>query len=484
LKKKFLTNLALLLFLNLLVKPFWVFGIDRGVQNAVGSSEYGLYFSLLNFSFLLNVLLDLGMTQFTTRSIAQHPVLISRYFSQVMSVRLILGLAYAGLTLIAGLILHYSARQFFILGFLVLNQFLLSLVLYLRANLSGLLLLTTDSLVSVLDRALMILFCSVLLWGNFTRHPLHIEWFVYAQTLAYLVTAIVVLAIVSSKLEYFRMSLRRGRVMILLRQSFPFAMLVLLMSIYNKADAVMLERILPDGKVQAGIYAQSFRILDAFAMFAFLFAGLLLPIFARMVASRQSVQSMVTLSWSALMLPVVTIVIASICYRREIMLLLYHEPATVSYKIFPMLMVSLLAISTSYIFGTLLTAHGNLRLMIGIAGAGMFVNILLNAILIPGMQALGSAWANVVTQGFMAICQVVAAVWLLSFKINVKYMARALLFVTGVLLAGWCSKHFISPWMNGFLVIMLAGMTLGLLTGMIRIREWKLILLGEERESM
>ncbi len=34
-QKKFITNLALLLLLNLLIRPFWILGIDRAVQNAV-----------------------------------------------------------------------------------------------------------------------------------------------------------------------------------------------------------------------------------------------------------------------------------------------------------------------------------------------------------------------------------------------------------------------------------------------------------------
>ena len=45
-KRKFITNLALLLFLNLLIKPIYAFGIDVGVQNAVGARDYGNYFIL------------------------------------------------------------------------------------------------------------------------------------------------------------------------------------------------------------------------------------------------------------------------------------------------------------------------------------------------------------------------------------------------------------------------------------------------------
>ena len=59
-QRKFVVNLALLLLLNFLIKPFWIFGIDRTVQNElVSSADYGTYFALFNFAMLFNILLDL-----------------------------------------------------------------------------------------------------------------------------------------------------------------------------------------------------------------------------------------------------------------------------------------------------------------------------------------------------------------------------------------------------------------------------------------
>ena len=50
------------------------------------------------------------------------------------------------------------------------------------------------------------------------------------------------------------------------RYSFRFALLVLLMSFYNRIDSVMLERLLPKGTgtTQVAIYAKAFRLLDEF----------------------------------------------------------------------------------------------------------------------------------------------------------------------------------------------------------------------------
>jgi len=95
-QRKFITNLALLIFLNLLVKPFWIFGIDRSVQNAVGAGEYGSYFALLNFTFIFNILLDLGITNFNNRNIARHQQLLHKHFSGIVSLRIVLALLYLG----------------------------------------------------------------------------------------------------------------------------------------------------------------------------------------------------------------------------------------------------------------------------------------------------------------------------------------------------------------------------------------------------
>src|SRR5690606_26517911 len=112
------------LVLNLLVKPFYILGIDAGVQVAVGSQEYGMYAALLSLTFLLNVLLDLGLTNYNTRNIAQHTHLMGKYLSGMSGIRGLLALIYAGVTLFAAVVLGYEGQQLLLLGWLVLNQIL------------------------------------------------------------------------------------------------------------------------------------------------------------------------------------------------------------------------------------------------------------------------------------------------------------------------------------------------------------------------
>jgi len=164
LKRKFITNLLLLLFLNVLIKPFWIFGIDLTVQNLVGDESYGLYFSLLNFSMILNILLDFGITSYNNKNIAQHGQLLKKHISNIVGLKFLLAGIYAVVCMLTALIIGYKQVQLHLLAFLILNQFLISFTLYLRSNISGLHLFRTDRLLSVLDRSLMIIICRLFIY--------------------------------------------------------------------------------------------------------------------------------------------------------------------------------------------------------------------------------------------------------------------------------------------------------------------------------
>jgi O-antigen/teichoic acid export membrane protein len=137
--------------------------------------------------------------------------------------------------------------------------------------LAGLHLFKTDAFISVLDRLLLIAICSVMLWTNWLGGELKIEWFVYAQTIAYGTAAVISIAVLLFQIEKVKFRFKKVFSIYILKQSFPYALLILLMMMYNRIDAVMLERILPNGDEAAGIYAQGFRLLDAVNMFALLF---------------------------------------------------------------------------------------------------------------------------------------------------------------------------------------------------------------------
>lgn len=522
-KKKFLSNLLLLVFLNLLIKPFWFFGIEVAVQNRVGEAMYGFYFSLFNFAFILNILLDLGITNFNNRAVSRDPSRLNTHLSGIVPLKFILSIFYAIVVFAAGAIIGYSEVQFRLLAILVLNQFLSSFILYLRSNISGLQLFRTDSLLSVLDRSLMILINGILLWSSITSEPYRIEWFVYSQTASYLVTLAIVLAVVLHHSGKIRLEFNRAVYLRILRQSYPFAILILLMSFFNRVDSVMIERLLSDGKEQAGIYAQSFRVLDALSQFAVLFAALLLPMFSRMLKTREKTvaseadlsaakaeentsakteadtsenahvkmqekapgrpeertEDLVRISFSLLLAVAVSVAVAGVFFNEEIIRVMYHTSELKSPAIFSILMGGFVFISVSYIFGTLLTANRNLKQLNLLAGATVVINITLNLLLIPGFKAHGAAIASIASQAFYAIGQVVLAHRILRLDLGLSVYGRLLLYGAIILGGGFALQHFFS-WVPAILLfISFSGIT-AILSGVIRPAELRSIFREEQ----
>ncbi|MBC8173050.1 MAG: polysaccharide biosynthesis C-terminal domain-containing protein, partial [Chitinophagales bacterium] len=183
---------------------------------------------------------------------------------------------------------------------------------------------------------------------------------------------------------------------------FPFALLTFLMTVYYRIDAVMIERMLGEqGEIQAGIYASGYRLLDACNILGFMFAALLLPMFSRMLEQKNAIKPLLDLSHNIMWICAVIGGITFLFYRREITQLLYVEADAYYAEVFGWLMVSFICISMVYIYGTLLTANGSLKILNKIALGGMIMNILLNLFLIPKYKATGAAMATVITQVFV-----------------------------------------------------------------------------------
>jgi len=101
--------------------------------------------------------------------------------------------------------------------------------------------------------------------------------------------------------------------------------------------------------------------------------------------------------------------------------------------------------------------------------AGMVINVGLNIILIPQMQALGSAWASLVTQLFTALAQTLLAVYFLKLNINYWLIGKLILFVGFVFLAGYLSEQ-IDNWVIGYFFMISVSALFAFLSRLINLK--------------
>ncbi len=470
-KRKFVTNLVLIILLNLLIKPLWIFGIDREVQIITGT-DFGMYVTLLNFSFILNILLDLGITNFNNRNISQNHQLLRKYFANIVMLKFLLAAVYAIITFAVTIFMDFDDQMIHILIFLVLNQFLTSFTLYLRSNIAGMQMHTVNSVVSILDRALMIIFCAVLLWGNVTDQAFKIEWFVYAQTAAYLVTMLICFSIVLRKSRFPKFKFDKLFFLVVLRQSLPYAILVLLMSAYTRLDLILMGLLFPpeESNAMASIYYHGFRLFDAAYQFALLFAVLLLPMFAKMISDRKYIHELIRLSSLLLFIPSIILAVASMFYQKEIMILMEYKEIESSAVIFSVLMFAFLGMAGTIIYGTLLTANGSLRELNITSAIAVAINVTLNLILIPKYLALGAAISALLTQCFVGFSQYLIVSQKFKFRPNLNLTFKIAVFIAGVFGLGWGSVQINADWGFKFLGMIAASVILALALNLINLR--------------
>lgn len=420
---KFLHNIGFVLLVNLTVKPFWIFAIDRQVQNLAGPAGYGEYYALLNFSLLLSALLDVGISNFNARRIAIQREAGLSDLPHLLGIKFLLFGLYLALTLGGGLLLDYGKTGMLWLLFICFNQGLNFLNSYLRSNLAGLHLFKLDGILGVLDKLLMSIGAIPLVLGHTYGSGSLISDFILVQLLAYLLTSLLLLLILGRKTP-IQLKIAPKLQWRLLQQTMPFATLGILMGLYTKLDAVMLEALLPAGAYAAGIYAAAYRLLDAMAMVPILMSGILLPQFSSLLAKNELTPAFVRTS--ALLLGGIGFLAAVVLMLHAdfAMSTLYTHTSETQSRVFSWLMLSFIPLSLNYVFGTLLTAAGAMKRINLIALGGLAMNLMLNFLLIPTQGAEGAAIATLVTQIFIFMGQFASSYQQFRWQFDTPFVLR------------------------------------------------------------
>ena len=494
-QNRFIKNIIFLLFLNLLVKPFWYFGIDLEVQNRLGDALYGQYLSIFNFSYLFYILLDLGITNFNSRNIASDNKMLSKHFAGLAEIKLLLGVCYAivifAIGYLNGFREGYQLKMLFWCG---LHQILLSFVLFLRSNMQGLLLFKADRFLSIFDRVLAILLMALVLWsGWFSLGHFNVVWFLQVQTIAYLSTIALALFLVLKHTDHLSFRINFKFFKEILVQSLPFALLVLLMSIYSRIEPFLLERLLDDQGVQAGIYGRAYRLFDAGNNISNLFAVMLLPMFTASLKNKTELGNLVRTSFNVMVAMTGIIMIMCVFYSQEIMQLVTRAAegeTEAEYllrvgqyaKVFPILMGSFFCLSTTYVFGTLLTANGSLRQLNLVAAIGVIFNILLNLIVIPRFKSVGAACTSLCVQFLTAFAQYLLSEKIFKLRLGAGYWLHLLLFLGSVALCSWLSKLLHWDWMVSFAACFFVNIGLIFATKLLRLKEIVALVIPAEKK--
>ncbi len=468
---KFLKSLSILLLLNLLIKPFWVLFVDRLVQEQVGNVAFGMYQTFASFSLIFSIILDPGLKNFYNTSLSKDVSMHGRDTGRYILIKLVLGAIFFALIAIVAFSSDDYRHNWGLFLLLALNHVLLSFLLFFRSTLTGLGYYKRDSVMSVVDRVIMVLTAVPIFFTDWFPNIKTVESFAWVHTIGYIGGIIICFLFLGKHVFEISFKLDFKGFGPILKRSFPFALFTGLMSLYIYADFIMLERLLPNGFESAGLYRKSYRFLEASSMFALLFGNLLLPIFSSIIGQKGDLNSMIKVVFKILVIPSFFVVVACFGYRFEIMNLAYPGEKEVVAQSFGWLMTDYIAITLFYLFGTVLTAAHELKLLNLFAGIGVLVNIGLNAILIPQIGIMGAVAATLSTHGAVGLLQMTTTLYKYNIVPKPAVIARVIGYIGFTVLSFFLLKLTEINWLYQLVTLSALSLTFALLFQVFSIKQ-------------
>lgn len=448
-KKEFLVNISILLVANLLIKVYYLLGIDRNIQLAVGVNEYGLYYSLFTFTLVFQFINDFGLQIYTNRFLSQNEEEITGRFKDLIGFKIALSIAY-GIAIVLFYWLWEDGKDHFGLVMLMaFNQIVVSGIYFIRSSLAGLAHYRIDSFISILDRLLLVLFGSFLLWVPVLRQHLSIYSFVWIQTLSLVITFLISFRFLVKKqrgirLSKFNLAVFKSIFMV----CFPFALIYLFTSLYSRIDVLLLHGLLEEGEAAVGIYAASMRLFEATTMISLAFAGLLLAMFSRLHLNLEKLSGLFQLSIKWLLVLTLMVSVVSYYYASDLIRMLYHTDNEIWIRTLRYIMIAFIPASLNFIMGVLLQAIHQEKKLIGFYLSAALLSVCFNYFLIPVYGVIGAAIAAIIVYNVLFFSQLVY-VWMKSYVIFTKDF---ILFSIIFSVCCWLGAYLVSLMDLGFVV--------------------------------
>jgi len=452
--------------LNWLVKPLWILWIEREIQLRMGDSWYGVYTLHFNLVLLFAVLLDAGLNTYAAREIAAngklgHPrrMLFLRLGLGLVYVCLVLMVSQMQSGIQMQFLLFALINQ--ILASVVL---MMRAVLQGKQRfVSDSWLSVVDRLVALGVCTWMLRTFTVEMFaseGGVLNFQVA-QSFGYATALV--LGLILVFWRGKSTSEFTSLASdssneEKKEVDVIAQKNLTqkslgdwskevvwFGIMALAMSIFTRIDVQMIQWLsaprldgvadlldadaiklqLAAGYAEIGLYTRGYRLLDAGLIFSALLSTQLLPLFSKRLATGDDNGEVIWMSFRLVLWVSLGAAMGAWFYGEPLINWLYHGqmelgatltqngvdiPQAMVYSgeilnaamIFKVLMLAFVPMSLVHVFGTFVTASGQMKWLASLAFVCVGINIAFNYIEIPKVGALGAATGCLITQWVFA----------------------------------------------------------------------------------
>jgi len=360
-------------------------------------APYGTFTTLVNYTAIVSVVLDLGFNVLYVREGARHPADIQRYLRNVMSLRILM--AVGSFVILAVALAIAGLSSLLVPGFLLMV--LTSYSTLLRNTLYAVQRLGYEALAVVLESIVLL---GLVLIG--IKIGAGVTYFVWAYAAQYAFScAYFAIVLWWQKIAVVGWKLEPQLVREWFFQGLPFALTFVLTILYFKIDQPLVYAIRPHA--EAGWYAAAYKPFEALLFIPMTLLSVVFPVLSVYFRERpQELTDAVSRFFKALLV---------IGWPIAVGLFVLAHPLTTMFlypQSEPALRILALALAIGFVnnaFIGALSASDRQVSFTWAAGWSLVANLALNLILIPLFGYVGASWATVLTEVVLGV-----AGWILT----------------------------------------------------------------------
>ncbi|MFH1866937.1 MAG: flippase [Patescibacteria group bacterium] len=416
-------------------------GVVALMTRALGQEGFGQYTIIVAFLQLAGIMVDLGLTVTTGKTIAQGIYSENKLLSNILSFRTLTSLIAFSLAPVVALAFPYPLIIKIGIALVSVSFFATSLSQTFGAVFQKYLRTGWFVTAELAGRLLLLILTA---WAAATSQPLNI--FLLAVVAGSLVNALLVFFFVQ-KLTTFSWEVDFKVWRQIWRETWPVAVTIALNLVYFKADTIILSLYRP--LTEVGLYGASYKVLEILLAFPTIIGGLLLPLVTALLikGSIEQVRRYYTGSLDIMLAAGLALVVSSLVVGREAMSFLAGQDFAIAGDILKVVSIATALIFFGNLIGYFILAFGKQRQMIRYYFGAAIIALIGYFIFIPTYSYWGAAWVTVVVEALMTV----AAIWILRKQVLPSFARWPKLILAALALGVFL--YLVAPWSFIFKVI-------------------------------
>lgn len=385
----FVITLLLSIFVNLLIKPAWVF-TENKIQDELGHEKIGLYAALFSFSSIFLVLSDLGISQWLVKEFSGKKETLNQQLSKIWGSKALLSFLFFIICLCSAFIIGYSVEEIQWLFWIIIYQIFISGIQLQRGHLQALQLFRLDTFLGNLDKTLLLIACFILIYFK----QLTFEHFIDALLFSAFLPFLMGWWLLKKDFELKTIDWDFAFLKEISKVFLPFAVMTILFSTNERINQVLVEQL--SGEKESGLFAGAYRWNNAIAMYLWT----ILPIFFAKFANHPNeptiLQKFFQLGWVMVAIPILFVAFWIQLYGEILFVQFTKSTPQDVQKMFFLLKILIWTVALNAcfnIFSTWLTASGYIYQTNKILIFAVVTNLIFSFLFIPHYQSVGGAIA-------------------------------------------------------------------------------------------